>query len=93
MSPVSQRSLGCTGMRHLEQLGLETEETPGAQLDEMERGMEGGILGWGGCRVRMKRGLRGLITRRAKMETNTCTHQRESQKQRECDFYLYQGHA
>lgn len=48
MSPVSQRSLGCTGMRHLEQLGRGTEETPGAQHDEMETGMERGELGYGG---------------------------------------------
>lgn len=44
MSPVSQRSLGCTGMRHLEQLGWRTEDTPGAQSDEMENGMERGEL-------------------------------------------------
>lgn len=52
MSPVSQWSLGCTGMRHLEQLGLGTAKTPGAQRDE---------TGGGGCcwRVRLKRGSQG----------------------------------
>lgn len=45
MSPVSQRSLGCTGMRHLEQLGQGMAGTPGAQCDEMEGGWGG--LGYG----------------------------------------------
>lgn len=92
MSPVSQRSLGCTGMRHLEQLGRGTGDwwdtwSPawwdGKGVGEGYRARGGGVeYGWRG-------GPGGLITRRGKIEANTCTHQKESLGQWECDFYLY----
>lgn len=59
MSPVSQRSLGCTGMRHLEQLGRGTEKTPGPQHDEMERGMERGELRYRGLESEDEEGVPG----------------------------------
>lgn len=59
MSPASQRSLACAGMRHLEQLGRRTEETPGTQRDEMARGWSGGNWGTRGLESEDKGGSQG----------------------------------